>query len=219
MARKISPLKLNEAGVKAAIQADDAKRVARGVARRAVKAATAQALKDAEHQRVESERLVRLATKDVNAEHAAALAAQRIDFEALMPEDKNFEEYLADQGINPDGSPMEADDAPVKTAREQKYFGPMVALKTARLRYVKAANGIQCNGDAMATLLGDMKREDVVITLIRAMKLEGNPYSHLNPGQQSMNLRNKARGMIKNGTLSMVEIATAKTDTNEAHGV
>ncbi len=99
--------------------------------------------------------------------------------------------------------------APPADEGKQGYCGPMVALKTARLSYVKAANGIACNGDRLATICGAHKREDTVAALILAMALEGNPYLHLNPGQQSMNLRNKARHAIANGMLSFEAIERA----------
>lgn len=92
---------------------------------------------------------------------------------------------------------------PVKT----KYNGPMLALKTARKAYVKAANGIQCNGDDLAIMCGQYPRETVVKGLIQALGLPGNPYLSLNPGQQSMNLRNKARHALKAGLVTSDHVA------------
>jgi hypothetical protein len=133
-------------------------------------------------------------------EHAAALAAQRVDWEALGSVG-TFEAYLAEQGFESNGAPKAQDKTP--------YTGPMVTLKTARLNYVAAANGILCNGDKLATLCGQHSREETVRALIQALKLPNNPYSALNPGQQSMNLRNKARHALKNGFLTMAEIEAA----------
>lgn len=93
--------------------------------------------------------------------------------------------------------------APVKA----KYNGPMLALKTARKAYVKAANGIQCNGDDLAMMCGQYPRETVVKGLIQALGLPGNPYLSLNPGQQSMNLRNKARHALKAGLVTSAHVA------------
>lgn len=92
---------------------------------------------------------------------------------------------------------------------KQAYDGPMVALKSARTHYVKAANGILCNGDGLALICGAHSREETVKALIVALKLPGNPYSHLNPGQQSMNLRNRARHALQIGTLTMAEVEAA----------
>src|SRR5574337_726289 len=80
------------------------------------------------------------------------------------------------------------------------YTGPMLILREAAKHYVK---GIHC-GDDMASMLDGLKREQVV-DLIGSFLVEAkitevrNPYLHLNPGQQSMNLRNKLRAAIKNG--------------------
>lgn len=123
-----------------------------------------------------------------DADHAAYLQTLREDAAAL--------------GVDPDTYIAEQ-LAPVKT----KYNGPMLALKTARKAYVKAANGIQCNGDDLAIMCGQYPRETVVKGLIQALGLPGNPYLSLNPGQQSMNLRNKARHALKAGLVTSDHVA------------
>lgn len=123
-----------------------------------------------------------------DADHAAYLQTLREDAAALGVDP---EAYIAEQL------------APVKT----KYNGPMLALKTARKAYVKAANGIQCNGDDLAIMCGQYPRETVVKGLIQALGLPGNPYLSLNPGQQSMNLRNKARHALKAGLVTSDHVA------------
>lgn len=135
-------------------------------------------------------------------DHHDFLDTLRVDFEALGQPGGDFNAYVREQGVNPDtGDALPAAKTP--------YFGPMVALKTARLHYVEAKNGVLCNGDKLALVCGQYEREATVRALIRALKLEGNPYSHLNPGQQSMNLRNKARHALKDGTLTIAEIEAA----------
>ena len=134
------------------------------------------------------------------AEALAFRAALEVDARSLGHDTPEaIEAYVAEQ------------IAPPKDKDEGGYCGPMIALKTARLSYVKAANGIACNGDRLATLCGAHERKDTVAALILAMGLEGNPYKHLNPGQQSMNLRNKARHAIANGMLSFEAIERAYT--------
>lgn len=138
------------------------------------------------------------------AEARATLVAQRTDFDALceadqLPATTSFVDYLRDQGFDQDGFPL-------RQVSKTPYDGPMIALKAARVTYVKAANGILCNGSPLALLCGQYKRDVVVKALIAALKLPSNPYLHLNPGQQSMNLRNKARHAIGEGTLSLGEI-------------
>jgi hypothetical protein len=75
--------------------------------------------------------------------------------------------------------------------------------------YQKAENGQPCCGDAIAVLCGQYSREVIVGALVAALGLPGNPYAHLNPGQQSMNLRNKARAAVKNGQLELATIEAA----------
>ena len=133
----------------------------------------------------------------------AYVAALRVDWEALGSVG-SFEDFLAEQGVSPDG-------APLKQEEEKKcgYDGPMLALKHARVHYQKAANGILCNGDKLAVLCGKHEREATVRALILALKLSHNPYAHLNAGQQSMNLRNKARRALNEGTLTLEQIEAA----------
>lgn len=98
----------------------------------------------------------------------------------------------------------------VKTTKtEASYFGPMLVLRDAAKHYVTGKNGNPHCNDAMAQLLDGLERPQVVEVLIAALKLGNNPYSHLNPGQQSMNLRNKARGQMKAGILKAEDIQAA----------
>ena len=116
-----------------------------------------------------------------------------------------FEEACTSMGIDPQtGQPVEQEE-------KSGYAGPMLALRR-RLKagaYQKAANGQPCCGDAIAILCGQYSREVTVKALVAALGLGGNPYAHLNPGQQSMNLRNKARAAVKNGTLEIAKIEAA----------
>ena len=149
------------------------------------------------------------------AEQEAYIAALRVDAEATwfaglseveQEEVNNGERQCPEEFVQGyidkqlDGTPKES------TA---KYTGPMLALRDAAKHYVTGKNGNPHNNDALAQALDGLSREEVVTTLIKAMKLESNPYLHLNPGQQSMNLRNKARGQIKNGFLTIEEIKAA----------
>lgn len=123
------------------------------------------------------------------ADHEAYLAALRIDAAAL--------------GVDPDAYIAEQLQ-PVRV----RYAGPMLALRRAVGGYVKAQNGQPCCGDTLAVLCGQYTREAVVAGLIAALKLDSNPYAHLNPGQQSMNLRNKARTALRDGFLQLADVAT-----------
>lgn len=90
-----------------------------------------------------------------------------------------------------------------------KYSGPMLALRAAAKSYTKPANGNPCCGDRLAEACGAYTREIVVKGLIAALNLPGNPYLHLNAGQQSMNLRNKTRQALKAGTVTLEQIESA----------
>lgn len=142
-----------------------------------------------------------------------ALAAMRVDYDATVSDLKwhedveAFNTWLADQGFAPDGTVLSADPAPTPCKVDENH--PMYALVVARKHYAKAANGNQCNGDPLAIALGGLNPPQVIRCLLDAMALEANPYPHLNIGQQSMNLRNKARGQIKNGLLKMDAVVSA----------
>jgi len=128
---------------------------------------------------------------DRQAEHEAYLAALRVDAAAL--------------GVDPDAYIAEQ-LTPVATSG---YTGPMLALRRAAKNYVKATNGQPCCGDELAQVCGAHSREEVVAALLQVLGFGSNPYTHLNAGQQSMNLRNKARAAIKNGTIQIADVRTA----------
>ena len=109
-----------------------------------------------------------------------------------------------EQQIEDTELPAEYDDT-----TKARYAGPMLALRAAARSYVKPANGNPCCGDRLAETCGAYTREVVVQGLIAALGLPGNPYLHLNPGQQSMNLRNKARQALKSGAVTIEQIETA----------
>lgn len=136
-----------------------------------------------------AEQIAAKAAAKAAADHEAYLAALRIDAAAL--------------GVDPDAYIAEQLQ-PVKV----RYAGPMLALRRAAVGYVKAKNGQPCCGDTLAVLCGQYTREAVVAGLIAALKLDSNPYAHLNPGQQSMNLRNKARAALRDGFLQLADVAT-----------
>jgi len=184
----VKPLNTTPAGIRKASEAEKARKMASKKALHAAIDAEKQAAKPVKPTPIEPTPEELQAKRD--AEHAAYLQALRVDAEALGVDP---EAYIAEQL------------KPVKTI----YNGPMLALKAARKTYVKAKNGIQCNGDDLAMICGEFSREVVVKALIRVLGLPGNPYSALNPGQQSMNLRNKARHALKNGLVTSTQIAAA----------
>lgn len=202
VAKNAAAEKARKAASKAALKAA-LKAAAGGSAKAEVLAENLQAHAD----RLEQERVSRVSREA--ADHAAYLQTLREDahaawfasLDAVQQEEVNNGERSIPDGYA--DAYIAEQLTPVKT----KYNGPMLALKTARKAYVKAANGIQCNGDDLAMMCGQYPRETVVKGLIQALSLPGNPYLSLNPGQQSMNLRNKARHALKAGLITSAHVA------------
>lgn len=86
-----------------------------------------------------------------------------------------------------------------KSGGKRQYFGTMLTLadRVKAGAYVKGINGQLRSDDDLAVTLEACKPEAVVTLLLQFLGLATNPYAHLNVGQQSMNLRNKARGAIR----------------------
>lgn len=131
-----------------------------------------------------------------DAEHAAWVAAMAVDHAAEVEAGSffgTFEAYLDLQRV---------------TDRKERYTGRMLALVAARKHYVKGSNGNQHSGDWIGTAFQDLPRTEVVRCCLAILALEANPYTHLNPGQQSMNLRNKVRGACQRGEISVEHVKT-----------
>lgn len=97
------------------------------------------------------------------------------------------------------------------------YQGPMLALRE-RLKagaYKKAANGQPSCGDALAQALGVLKPADVIRACIIALAFDANPYTHLNVGQQSMNLRNRVRNALTRGDFGMGVVIEAVEEVQQ----
>lgn len=113
-------------------------------------------------------------------------------------------EYLEDAAILGDELNTTSEDAQIASV-PVGYVGPMLALRErlAAGAYSRAVNGQPCCGDAIAIKLGTLTPAQVIRACVIAMNLPANPYTHLNIGQQSMNLRNKLRGCLKRGEFGM----------------
>lgn len=107
-----------------------------------------------------------------------------------------------------------AKEAAAAAAAEQSgvYAGSMLALRDARTRYVKAMNGRLRSTDDIATVFDAVEPQDVVTIALEALQLEHNPYLRLNIGQQSMNLRNRLRGALKKGIVTLDAIRQIRDD-------
>ena len=69
--------------------------------------------------------------------------------------------------------------------------------------YVKGANGQLRSNDDVAIALESVAPKRTVELLLNVLGLSENPYENLNYGQQSMNLRNRLRGAVRNGKVSL----------------
>lgn len=155
------------------------------------------------------------ATKKAREAAAALQTAQQdtIDIAAVkLPTkeqlDKEAIEAQAEEAAN---LAKEAEELAKAAPVLDGYNGPMLALR-ARAKsgvYTRQPNGQPACGDEVATILGVLTPAQVVRACIVAMALPGNPYTHLNIGQQSMNLRNKLRGCLKRGEFGMGVVTEA----------
>ncbi len=88
---------------------------------------------------------------------------------------------------------------------KRNYHGSMLALadRVKQGVYVKGVTGQLRSNDELAQILDGVTPNGVIQTAKAVLALDENPYSRLNVGQQSMNLRNKMRGALRKGTLSL----------------
>lgn len=105
--------------------------------------------------------------------------------------------------------------AAAKAEREARLaeLGPqakMVALRDAKKTYVKSATGALRTNDELAQALDAVPPTGVIRLALDVLALDANPYARLNVGQQSMNLRNKLRGAIKRGTVTIAQLVEAR---------
>lgn len=96
----------------------------------------------------------------------------------------------------------------VAASGERTYLGSMLALadRVKNGAYVKGATGQLRSADELALALDEVPVDNVIQLAKIVLELEENPYTKLNTGQQSMNLRNRMRGAIKKGTLTIAKI-------------
>lgn len=106
------------------------------------------------------------------------------------------------EALNPDGT--------------RKYVGSMLALadRVKQGVYVKGVTGQLRSNDELAQILDGVTPNGVIQTAKAVLMLEANPYSQLNVGQQSMNLRNKMRGAVRKGLLSLEAVRNYVTEND-----
>ena len=93
----------------------------------------------------------------------------------------------------------------------KKYVGSMLALadRVKSGAYVKGTTGQLRSNDELAIALDGVGPNGVIQLAKFVLGMEENPYTKLNIGQQSMNFRNRMRGALKKGTLTMDSVKEA----------
>lgn len=165
-------------------QATDPALLAQAKAEREAKAA-------AEKQRKEAEK----------AEKAAERARAKAEKEAAAKAEKT--EKAAERAAAREAKATTMGDA-----------APMAALRSAKDSYVRASNGRMRSTDAVASAFDKLEPAEAIAVSMQVLQLSENPYTRLNVGQQSMNLRNKVRAAIRQGRITI----EALTDTVENGG-
>lgn len=147
------------------------------------------------------EALAKIAAKAAKMEAAAAAKAER---EAAK------EAKLAESGKTKE------ERAAAKVEREARlaelgknYKGSMLALadRVKQGVYIKGTTGQLRSNDELAQALDGVTPLNVVQLAKALLGVDENPYSALNIGQQSMNFRNRLRGAIKKGTVTIAAVS------------
>lgn len=133
------------------------------------------------------------AREAAKAEKEAAKAA-KVTVTAAERQAAKAERMARLAALNPDGT--------------RKYLGSMLALadRVKEGAYVKSVTGQLRSNDELAQILDGVTPNGVIQTAKAMLELEMNPYSHLNVGQQSMNLRNKLRGAVRKGVIDLNDV-------------
>lgn len=115
-----------------------------------------------------------------------------------------------------DATIAERQKAAEEAGSKRTYFGSMLTLseKVKAGAYVKGMNGQLRSGDEVATTLEACSPGNVV-KLMKQVLVPIDPalaskYDSLNIGQQSMNLRNKFRGFLKAGKVTIAALQEAR---------
>ena len=168
---------------------------ANAAAEKARKAASRKALRDAKTAEAEASKPEPVLTRTPSVPRETDKDAISV-YEAVIRAD------AASLGLDEAATELYVAEHTAITEMKRKYVGPMLALVAARKAYTKGANGNPHNGDLIGRAFQSFSRAEVVDLCIALLGLPGNPYLALNPGQQSMNLRNKLRHAVRNGIVT-----------------
>lgn len=159
----------------------------------------------------------RIAAKEAKLQAAAAKKAEREAAQAKKLEEaeaKKAERAARTQALAAERAAREE----ALKAEGRGYVGSMLSLadRVKQGAYVKGVNGQLRSNDELAVALESCPAENVIKLAIEALGLSQNPYTALNVGQQSMNLRNKMRGAIKAGTLTVERVREIRDENGYA---
>jgi hypothetical protein len=184
-----------------------------------------------EHQMSKQDAAKAAAAAKPTDEEKKAAAAAKAEKKAQADAEKAEKKAQADKAKAEKQAAAEATAAEKKAARDKaaaekkelaekrateakerglSYVGSMLALRDAKNTYVKATNGRLRSTDAVATIFDAVEPAGTVAIAMKALELETNPYSQLNVGQQSMNLRNKLRGAIRAGKVTEAQLVSIR---------
>ncbi len=135
------------------------------------------------------------AAKKAKEEAVATAAKKKADAEAARKE--KADKLAADKAAK--AAEREKQKAERKDTPVADDGSSMLALrdKVNLGIYTKGKNGQLRASDPLALALETVQVGDMVPLLLKTMGIKENPYTHLNQGQQSMNLRNRLRGLIR----------------------
>lgn len=165
----------------------------------------------------EAEAAQRIAAKEAKIAEATAKKAEREA--AKLAKTQEAEARKAERAAKS----AERKAAAEKRAAELKeagkgYVGSMLSLadRVKQGVYVKGMNGQLRSSDELAVALEACPAHNVIKLALEVLGLEHNPYIALNVGQQSMNLRNKLRGAIKAGTVTLDQVREVRDNNGYA---
>lgn len=163
----------------------------------------------------------KIEAKAAKQAEAAKKAAERAEAKAAKETEAKAAKEVKDKAAAEKKAKVEAEKKARAEARAQRTpRDPNAVMATLGERtkagvYVKGANGQLRSNDEVAIALESIPATKMVPFLLKFMALETNPYAGLNYGQQSMNLRNKLRGMVKAGCRVVTPAVKAVAEKKE----
>jgi hypothetical protein len=151
------------------------------------------------------------AAKKEAAEAAAKAKAEAKAAAKLAKDAANSEKVAARKQAAEAKAAERAERIAVLQADGKKYVGSMLVLadRVKSGAYVKGTTGQLRSNDELAIALDGVGPNGVIQLAKFVLGMEENPYTKLNIGQQSMNFRNRMRGALKKGTLTMDSVKEA----------